>query len=187
MNEQQNIDQSTEQVQNTHQTEYPSIYALACPKCSCKNNDFKILGTKGAKGAALGVGMAFGAIGNLVANSMSEDDYTYQPVKYQCVSCGHKFTSLPLVAEPEELLESPCTVNFTRLSCFAGMAVSQNVWLNGIKVGAVRNGKSITFQTFVKHNTVFVTDQYGVAFKGCYRFEAENGGTENISFKKKFK
>lgn len=170
---------------NTDQANFPSTRDLACPKC--KSNNLNILGTKGAKGAAVGVGMAFGAIGHLAANAISKDDYTFQPVNYKCASCGKKFEALPLKAKPDEILAQPCTVTFTRLSCFAGMAVSQNVWLNGLKIGSVGNGKTITFQTNVQHNTIFVTDQYGVAFKGHYTFEAQSGGTEEINFKKKFK
>lgn len=173
------------QSKDMNQTNFPSIHELVCPKC--QSNNLKILGTKGAKGAAVGVGMAFGAIGNLVANSVTKDDYTLQPVKYKCNSCGNKFDSLPFHAKPEEILDKPCTIHFTRLSCFSGMAVSQNVWLNGVKVASVGNGKSVDFQTFVKHNTIFVADQYGVAFKGDYKFEAQSGGTEEIRFKKKFK
>ena len=163
---------------------FPSVHELVCPKCA--NNDLKILGTKGAKGKSLGIGMAFGAIGNLVANSMSKDDYTLQPVKYKCKACGKKFESIPLNAKSEEILDTPCTIHFTRLSCFAGMAVSQSVYLNGVKVASVGNGKSVEFQTFVKNNTIFVTDHNGVAFKGCYKFKAQSGGTEEIRFKKKF-
>lgn len=184
-NQQESNPNQNVQPQNAAQINVPSTHELVCPHC--KSGDLKILGTKGAKGAAMGIGMAFGAIGNLVANSVSKDDYTVQPVKYKCNSCGKKFDSLPLNAKPEELLEQPCTVTFTRLSSFVGMAVSQNVWLNGVKVGPIGNGKTITFQTCVKHNTVFVTDQYGVAFKGDYKFEAQSGGTEEIRFKKKFK
>lgn len=168
-----------------NQNSFPSVHELACPDCHSK--ELKILGTKGSKGTSVGIGMAFGAIGNLVANSVSKNDYTVQPVNYKCESCGKKFEAMPLAAKPEELLEKPCTVNFTRLSSFVGMAVSQNVWLNGVKVASVKNGKTVSFQTGVKHNTVFVTDQYGVAFKGCYKFEAQSGGTEEIRFKKKFK
>lgn len=171
--------------ENMTHTNFPSTNEIVCPKCN--KNDLKILGTKGSKGAAVGVGMAFGAVGNLVASSMSKNDFTLQPIKYKCNSCGNKFESLPFNAKQEEILDEPCTVNFTRLSSFAGMAVAQNVWLNGVKVGSVGNGKSITFQTFLRYNTVFVTDQYGVAFKGDYKFEAQSGGTEDIRFKRKFK
>lgn len=172
------------QSQNTEQVERPSLYALSCPKC--RKNDIKILGTKGSRGAAAGVGMAFGAIGNMVASSISKGDFAVQPIQYKCNSCGNKFESLPLTAEPDELLEAPCTVNFKRLSGFAGMAVAQHVWLNGVKIGSVANGKTLTFQTFTKHNTVFVTDQYGVAFKGDYKFEAQSGGNIDVRFKRKF-
>ncbi len=66
------------------------------------------------------------------------------------------------------------------------MAVAQHVWLNGVKVGTVGNGKSISFPVHTKYNTLFVTDQYGVAFKGNYKFEAVSGGTVDVRFKKKF-
>ena len=186
MDNQQNINpEVNNQSENQPQKNVPSVYTLVCPKCG--KNDFKILGTKGSKGAALGIGMAFGAIGNMVANSVSKKDITLQPVQYKCKSCGNKFESLPMVAGADEILDEPCTVNFKRLSSFAGMAVAQHVWLNGVKVGPVSNGKTITFKTFTKHNTVFVTDQYGVAFKGDYKFEAQNGGSVDINFKRKFK
>ena len=170
--------------QNQAQTNYPSLHKLTCPKCGQK--DLKVLGTKGAKGASIGVGMAFGAIGNLVASSLSKDEAAVQPVQYQCKACKNKFDSLPLNAEPDEILEQPCTINFNRLSSFVGMAVTQGVWLNGVKVGSIDNGKSMTFQTFTKHNTVYVTDQYGVVIKDDFKFEAQSGGTQDINFKRKF-
>ena len=173
----------TKQASNA-QDKFPSLHALSCPKCG--KNDFKVLGTKGAKGAAVGIGMAFGAIGNLVASATSKDNYELKPVQYKCKACGKKFDSYPSEAAPEEILDKPCTINFNRLSCFTGMAVAQNVWLNGIKVGSVNNGKSITFQTFTKHNTVFVTDQYGVVIKEDHKFEAQSGDTVELNFKRKF-
>lgn len=168
-----------------NQGNLPSVHELKCPKCG--NSELKILGTKGAMGKSMGISMAFGAVGNLVASSVSKDDYTIQPIKYKCSSCGKKFDTLPLNANPEEILDAPCTIHFTRLSSFVGIAVSQSVYLNGVKVASIGNGKSVDFQTFVKHNTIFVTDHNGVAFKGCYKFEAQSGGNERISFKRKFK
>ncbi len=186
MSNQQNINQGEQNqaFENSMPVNAPSIHALTCPKC--QKNDLKILGTKGSKGTATGVAMAFGAIGNMVASSMSKNDFTLQPIQYKCNSCGNKFETLPLTAKPEEILSVPCTVNFTRLSSFIGMAVTQQVWINGVKAGSVGNGKTLTFQTFTKYNTVFVTDQYGVAFKGDYKFEASNGGNVDIRFKRKF-
>ena len=182
MDNQQNLNPETQE--NSAQPNVPSIHGLTCPKC--QNGDLKIVGTKGSKGAAIGMGLALGAVGNLIANASNKDDFSLRPIQYKCKSCGNKFESLPFVAKPEEILEKPCTVTFHRLSRFAGMAVSQDVWLNGVKVGTVKNGKSITFETVTKHNTVFVTDQYGVAFKGDRKFEAQSGGTEEIRFKGRF-
>lgn len=170
---------------NTNQPNVPSIHALTCPKC--QGGDLQILGAKGAKGASVGMFMALGAIGNMIADASNKNDFSLRPLQYKCKSCKNKFESLPLVAKPEELLAQPCTINFHRLSRFVGMAVSQHVWLNGVKVGVVDNGKNLTFQTITKHNTVFVTDQYGVAFKGDpYKFEAQEGGVVDIKFKGKF-
>lgn len=163
----------------------PTLQGLACPKCG--QSDLKIVGAKGGMGKAMGVGMAFGAIGNLIASAASKGDYTVQPTQYKCKACGKKFEAYPLTAGEDELLETPCTVNFQRLSSFVGMAVAQHVWLNGVKIGSVGNGKMLTFQTQTKHNTLWVTDQYGVAFKGDYKFEAQPGGTVEVKFKRKFK
>lgn len=162
----------------------PSTHELICPKC--QQADLRILGTKGSMGKAIATSLFFGAIGNVVADSNSKGDFSWKAIHYKCNVCGNKFEAAPHNAEPEEILEEPCRINFTRLSRFAGMAVSQNVWLNGVKVASVGNGKTVSFNTSVKHNTVFVTDQYGVAFKGDYKFEAESGGEKEIRFKGKF-
>lgn len=182
MDSQQNVNQNA--AENSEQTKIPSVYGIVCPKC--QKGDLTIVGTKGSKGAAIGMGLALGAVGNLIANASNKGDFSLKPIQYKCKSCGNKFESYPLVAKPEEMLEKPCTVNFHRLSRFVGMAVSQDVWLNGVKVGTVGNGKSITFQTVTKHNTIFVSDQYGVAFKGDFKFEAQEGGTVEVNFKGKF-
>lgn len=171
-------------MEQTNTVNAPSLHNLACPKCNA--SDFKVVGAKGSMGKTLGAS-AFGAIGFLVADSMSKNDYTYEPLNYKCNSCGKKFESLPLLAQPDEILSAPCKISFKRLSSFVGMAVSQNIWLNGIKVGPVGNGKTVEFETMTKHNILFVTDQMGVAFKGHYSFEAQPGGTVEVQFKRKFK
>ena len=90
------------------------------------------------------------------------------------------------MAGKDELLEQACTVNFKRKSSFVGMAIKYHVWINGVKVGVVGNGKSFSFPVITKYNTMFVTDQYGVAFKTDYKFEAQSGGNVNVNFKRKF-
>ena len=164
--------------------EYPSVKELKCPECGAA--ELRILGTKGAGAAAISVGVLAGAIGSMAMDKASKGDFDIKPVKYQCLKCKKKFEALPLVAAESDVLSEPCTVNFTRLGSMVGMAVSQQVFLNGVKVGNVKNGATLTFRTYTKDNTVFVTDQYGLAFPGSYTFTAEAGGTEDIKFKRKF-
>lgn len=158
-----------------------SLHGHVCPKCN--KSDLKILGP-GNKGTAVGISLIFGAIGNLAANVRNKNDFSFSPTRYKCNTCGNKFELLPSVASPEEILKTPCSISFRRLSHIVGMAVAQNVWLNGVKVASVGNGETITFKTFVKHNTVFVTDHYGIAFKEAYKFDAESGECVEISFKR---
>ena len=164
-------------------TNYPSVLGMKCPKCGA--TEFKILGTKGSLAKA-GVAVAFGAIANMALDSQSKGDFELKPVRYQCASCKHKFEAEPAVAPEEELLMEPCKVVFHRLKSAVGMAVTQQVYLNGVKIGNVKNGEDLAFQTFTKHNTVFATDQAGIAFPGSFEFEAEPGGTVDIQFKRKF-
>ena len=161
----------------------PSLHRLVCPKCHQKN--LSILGTDGSK-SAISKQLLFGAIGNLVANENSKNDFSLHAIRYKCNACGNKFEATPLTAEPDEILDTPCRITFTRLSSLIGLAVAQHVWLNGIKVAVVGNGKTVTFETLLKYNTVFVTDQYGTAFKGDFKFEAQSGGCMDIRFKRKF-
>ena len=162
---------------------YPSVKDMTCPQCG--KNEFKILGTKGSLAKA-GVTVAFGAIANMALDSQSKKDFELKPVRYQCLGCKNKFEAEPLVAPEDDLLEEPCRITLHRLKSAVGMAVTQQVYLNGVKMGNVKNGEDITFQTFTKHNTVFVTDQAGIAFPGSHSFIAEPGGTEDIQFKRKF-
>ncbi|MCL1859501.1 MAG: hypothetical protein FWF92_09765 [Oscillospiraceae bacterium] len=162
----------------------PSVYYLKCPFCG--SNNLRVLGKKGALGASIAIGGMFGAVGNLVADSISQDNFTYEPTNYKCEACKQKFEALPLAAQPDEILTEPCKIVFTRASSFVGMWVSQTVWMNGVKLGSIKNGKTIEFMTMTKYNTLFVTDQYGVAFKGDYKFEAQPGGITQVRFKRKF-
>ena len=163
----------------------PSLYRLACPYCGA--NSFRALGKKGAMGKSIGVYSMLGAVGNLIADSNAKQDYSFVPTNYKCMACGKKFESAPLLAQPDELLALPCTVAFHRKGSFVGMAVAQYVWLNGVKVGPVHNGKTIEFPVWTRYNIVFVTDQFGVAFKGNRAFEAAPGGRVEIEFNRSFK
>ena len=172
-------------VKESENTVPVSLYRLKCPHC--EGSEFTILGKKGALGKAIAVSVAFGAIGNLVQSSMSKNDYKLEPTNYKCLRCKKKFEALPLLAPSDEILSNPCEIIFTRLSSFVGMAVSQSVWLNGVKMNSVSNGKTVKFTTSVKYNTIFVTDHSGVAFKDTFKFEAQSGGKVELRFKRKFK
>ena len=162
---------------------FPSLKELRCPNCS--GTEHKILGTKGATGKVVG-DIMFGALGSLVHSSDAKNDFELHPIRYQCLECKKKYESLPLTAPEEELLEAPCTVVLHRLSSFVGMAVLQQVFLNGVKVGNVKNNQELSFQTYTKHNVVFVTDHSGVAFADTCTFTAESGGRKALKFNRKF-
>ena len=163
------------------QVQLPSIHYIKCPHCG--GAEFRILGKKGAMGKSLAIGAAFGAIGMLVANSIEEQKYEFEPTNYKCKGCGKKFESMPLVAQPEEILPEPAVVSFKRKGSFVGMAVTQFIWLNGVKIAGIKNGKTIEFPVFTRYNTLFVTDQMGVAAKGNMKFEAQPGQRVEVAFK----
>lgn len=162
---------------------YASLYNLKCP--SCGSAEVQVQGVKGALGKSMATGLAFGAIGNLVAGNSASKNMATEPIEYKC-GCGNKFQSMPHVAGADEILPQPCTVQFERLSSFVGGAVPQIVYLNGEKMGPVKNGKTLTLTTHLRYNTVFVTDQHGLAFKDMLRFEAQPQGMVSVRFNRKF-
>ncbi len=163
--------------------QYPSLKGLHCPNCN--GTELKYLGTKGSVGKAVGAAM-FGAIGNLIQSSQAKNNFEVVPIRCQCQNCKKKFEAEPLVAAEDEILDAPCTVVLHRKGSFVGSMVVQQVFLNGVKVGSVKNKEELKFETYTKHNVIFVTDHNGMAFPGEYTFTAESGGTETIEFKRGF-
>lgn len=161
-----------------------TLKGLKCPKCDCE--DLKIKGKPKALAKEMTNFLLFGNIGNIVSSKMASKNYETSELSYECKNCRHKFESMPLVATEEDILEYPCTINFTRIKSLVGCAVVQMVYLNGVNCGSVKNGATITFQTNNRWNKVFVTDSYGVAFPDVYCFEAVANGNVNINFKRKF-
>ena len=162
---------------------YPSLKSIYCPQC--RGTHYKILGTKGSLGKAAGAAM-FGAIGNMIQSSSAKNDYEIRPIRFKCQNCGNKFESIPFTAADNEILEMPCTIVLHRLSSFVGMAVVQQVFLNGVKVGNVSNNGELRFETWTKDNVIFVTDQSGVSFGDAYTFTAQGGEMKTLNFKRKF-
>jgi len=165
-------------------TDQPSLFELKCPQCQSK--DYIALGVSGGTGKYVATQLAFGLIGQLAASSAAKKNMDVEEINYKCKQCKYKFSSLPLQAKSEELLTIPCTIQFTRISSFVGSAMLNVVNLNGIKMGALKNGQTLAFQTNIKYNILFVTDQHGVAFPDAYRFEAQPGGNVMLRFKRKF-
>jgi len=167
--------------------EIATLKGLKCPQCGSEN--LRVTGKKGSGGKAAAAVLAGGAAANMIASrnaSRGDDLGAAEPLAYICQDCRHKFQSRPLAALAEDLLESPCTIRFTRLGSMVGAIVAQVVYLNGVNCGAVKNGKSIELSTSNRWNTIFVTDQYGVAFPDVYRFEAAPGGRVEVNFRRKF-
>ena len=162
----------------------PSLYNLKCP--SCESTELTILGQKGSTGKAVALQVAFGAIGTLIANSGVKAQEETKPLQYKCKQCRKKFVTYPLPATEDELLSAPCKIVFQRVKSMVGMAVLQIVYLNGMRVGPIKSGASFEFETNIKHNTIFVTDLHGMAFRDKYKFEAVAGGSISVQFKRKF-
>ena len=162
----------------------PSLYNLKCPTCGA--TDLKLLGIKGSRGKSFATWFAFGAIGTMVAGSSVKETDETKPLHYKCKQCKKKFESYPLPATDAEILSAPCKITFQRASSMAGMAVPYIVYLNGMRVGPIKNGASFTFETNIKYNTIFVTDLHGVAFADTYSFEAPADGSVLTKFKRKF-
>ena len=165
---------------------YPSLIGISCPRCG--STDFKIAGTKGSSGKSLGVNLMFGAVGNMVASSASKSDFSVKELSFKCDGCNKTFYSVPNSAPDDDILDEPCTINVKRLSRFYGAAVRQQIFLNGLKVGTIKNGEEITFETHTKTNVICIADHHGVAIKGTnFKFEAENGGSKSFEYKGKIK
>ena len=164
-----------------------------CPHC--KSNDLLVTGANGSVGRTVIVtllSILFMPIGLILipwfyrmisARTIASD----WPIKYKCKKCDHKFTREPVRASQEEMLSAPCVIEFERISSLVGAAMPQIVHINGVKVASIKNGKTIAFQTLVKHNVIFVTDQYGNAFLGQYTFEAEANTSVLLRFNRVFK
>lgn len=164
--------------------EIATLKGMKCPRCGAE--DLIIRGKPGGAGKAAAGVLIGGNVANLIASGRAAKNVQTGPIALTCGKCKHKFESLPLLAPEEDILSTPCTITFTRLGSMVGCAVVQIVYLNGVNCGPVKNGKSLTLETSNHYNTMYVTDQYGAAFPGAYRFEAEAGGHVDVKFKRKF-
>jgi hypothetical protein len=154
-----------------------------CPKCG--SAEWRPLGLPGYMGRAFMVAL-FGIIGNGIASSSLRSRKDNDPFILKCEGCGGKWEASPSEAAEEEWIEFPCEIAINRPGGFVGAAVGQYVFLNGIRVGVLKNGGVLNFQTNVKHNILYCTDLSGAVFKDYRRFEAEPGENKSFSFNRKF-
>jgi energy-converting hydrogenase Eha subunit E len=149
---------------------------LECPAYA--SVDYKPLGTKGFTGRFV-VNLFFGFIAGAIYSKSEQNNTGDRPIVYKCSKCGNKWEAFPVKPGENGRLEIPCEIHFTRMGNFVGMAMAQFVYLNGRKIGPVKNGESITFTTERKQNLIFVTDHTGGAFDSC-RFDVSPGGHVGI-------
>jgi hypothetical protein len=157
--------------------------AQKCPKCG--SAEWSPLGLPGYAGRALMM-VLLGLLGNGIASSALRRREDNDPFILKCEGCGEKWEAAPSEAAEEEWLEFPCEITISRPTGFVGAAVGQYLFLNGIRIGVLKNGGSLSFQTNVKHNILYGTDLSGAVFKDYRRFEAEPGGHIAFSFNRKF-
>ena len=152
------------------------IRVQTCPVCGSGADRIRPLGAKGSRGTSAAVTVAFGAVGNLIAQQNSAGKMTSMPIEYKCSCCKSKFQIFSEYATPEELLQRPAVIVLTRASGMLGAAVERFVLLNGIKVARVKNNREVSFQTNVRTNELLMLDQYdATADVSPLRFEVADG------------
>ena len=169
-------------------TQYPSLYQLKCPFCG--NEKYMPLGKKRSGLNQIVSGASMGAapvIATAVLNQQAKRLTGAAPLQYQCTQCKKKYEFTPLVADTDEIIEKMCTINFERVKRFRGSAGTYTVYLNGVPIENLKNGESFTFQTNIKHNTVFVGFGDGFVYREYLNFEASPDVTFNIKFDGKFR
>lgn len=152
------------------------IRTQSCPVCGSGADRIRPLGAKGARGTSAAVTVAFGAVGNLIAQRNAVSQMTSMPIEYKCNSCKSKFQVFSEYATPEELLQRSAIIVLTRSSGMLGAAVERFVLLNGVKVARVKNNRDVAFQTNVRVNELLMLDQYdATADASPLRFEVADG------------
>ena len=147
-----------------------------CPVCGSGADKIRPLGAKGSRGTSAAVTVAFGAVGNLVAQQNAASHMASVPIEYKCSNCKNKFQVFSEYAKADELLERPAVIVLTRASGMLGAAIERFVLLNGIKVARVKNNREVAFQTNVRINELLMLDQYDVtADVSPLRFEVADG------------
>jgi hypothetical protein len=153
-----------------------------CPVCAAV--DFEVLGVKGFAGRQLAT-MLFGFPASFAFSKAEEKNTKTKAIIHKCNKCGNKWTPVPATTDEKNTAETPCAIHFTRENSLINRVLFQFVYLNGKKIGAVKNGERITFATERKHNVIFVTDHSGRALD-TRRFDVFAGERIEFKFRQKF-
>jgi hypothetical protein len=154
---------------------------LACPVCAAA--DIKALGTKGFAGRQL-VTILFGFFAGVALGRVEQKNTKDKAIIYKCSKCGNKWTAFPVVAAESGCLKTPCEIHVIREGSIIGGIMNQFVYLNGKKIGPIKNRERITFATERKRNLVFVTDHLGRSLDTRF-FDVSAGEQIELRFKRK--
>jgi micrococcal nuclease len=163
----------------------PSIYGITCP--SCESGDLRVKEAKhGLNSAVFTQDIGGQTTAEVAAAYDAVFDKAMFSIIYQCNHCKKTFSSLPVLAVPDDLLPVPCTIHFERVWNFVGSINPQGVFINGICLMPLLKKQTVTFKTPLQHNTLFVTNGNMQGFKGICSFEAQPGGEVWFRFNRKY-
>jgi hypothetical protein len=154
-----------------------------CPQCG--SAEWRPIGLPGFFWRGL-LMLPFSLLGLLIGASAMKRRKDNDPFILKCEGCGKKWKSAPSNATQEECLEFPCDITVSRPKSFVGAAMSYFMFLNGIRMGVLKNGGCLNFQTNVRHNIFYAADVSGAVFVDYRRFEAEPNGRITFNFNRKF-
>lgn len=157
-------------------------------RCSaCGSNRLRPMGISGAL-SNMG-GREFGLAGRFIVGAFDKSGYIpveHEEIEYKCLDCKEKFFVEKKSSNFVHDFHEPFTITFFREKKFVGAMMPHVVFLNGFRVGIVKNGQAIRFTTNKIKNVLVVCDYNGMAFPDYLPFEALEGGTKNIRFAFKF-
>lgn len=160
-------------------------WTARCPQCG--SDDLRPRGISGAMGNA--GSSTFGIAGKFVGQMFDSAGYNpaiHEEVEYRCNACKKNFFIKKKPDHAQKDFDEPCTITFYREKKFVGAVTPHIVFLNGDRIGDVKNGQAIQFKTYKSKNVIVVTSSSGDAFPDFLPFIATEGGSMDVRFALKF-
>jgi predicted nucleic-acid-binding Zn-ribbon protein len=160
-------------------------WTARCPKCG--SDDLRPRGISGSRGNA--GDSTFGIAGKFIGQMFDTAGYDpakHEEIEYSCNKCKNHFFVKRKADHSAKDFEEPFTITFYREKKFVGAVTPHIVFLNGDRIGDVKNGQSIQFSTYKIKNVLVVTSVSGDAFPDFLPFIATEGGSMNVRFAFKF-